>query len=267
MCSDCYEIHAIRYARVDRRSGDNFLGGDSHDYPMPLDYYVWAIVGGGRTIVVDTGFSADVGRRRKREMLTPVEEGLAAIGIAHDQVSDVIVTHLHYDHAGNTNLFPRAKFHVQDGEMAFATGRCMCHRLISNNFEEDDIVAMVRRNFRGQLAFHDGDIEFAPGITLHRLPGHSAALQAIRVKTARGYVVLASDAAHHYAHLDDSRVFPALIDLTQVLEGYKTLGRLATSRAHIIPGHDPLVMQLYPASRLGLEGVSCRLDLSPVLPS
>jgi len=261
MSSDIYQIHAVRYARVDRRSSDNFLGGDPHDHPMPLDYYVWAIIGESRTFVVDTGFDAVVGARRKREILTPVQDGLAAIGIAHEHVFDVLVTHLHYDHAGNTALFPNARFHVQDGEMAFATGRCMCHTLISANFEEDDIVAMVRRNFRGQLVFHDGDTELAPGITLHRLPGHSAALQAIRVKTERGHVVLASDAAHHYAHLDSNRVFPALLNVPQVLEGYGILRRLATSPDHIIPGHDPLVMQRYRASGDKLNGICCRLDL------
>jgi glyoxylase-like metal-dependent hydrolase (beta-lactamase superfamily II) len=255
MPSDCYEIHAVRYARLDRRSSDNFLGGDPHDYSMPLDYYVWAIVGEERTFIVDTGFDAKVGARRKREMLTPVSEGLATIGIRHAEVTDVIVTHLHYDHAGNTDLFPNAKFHIQDGEMAFATGRCMCHGLIAGNFEEDDVVAMVRRNFRGQLVFHDGDTELAPGITLHKLCGHSAALQVVRVKTSHGHVVLASDAAHHYAHIEHSRAFPALLDLPQLLEGYSTLKRLATSPDHIVPGHDPLVIERYPSSRTGLEGI------------
>ena len=263
MSEDIYEIHAVRYARVDRRSSDNFLGGDPHDYPMPLDYYVWAITGGGRTYVVDTGFDAVVGAKRKRQMLTPVDEGLRAIGIDHTTVEDVIITHLHYDHSGNTPLFPNARFHIQDGEMSFATGRCMCHSMIGGNYEEDDIVAMVRRNFRGQLKFHDGDSELAPGITLHKLCGHSAALQAVRVKTKRGYVVLASDAAHHYAHMEQNRAFPALHDLPQLLEGYKTLKHLATSPAHIVPGHDELVLKRYPAASAAAEGIACRLDLPP----
>lgn len=263
MDQDTYEIHAVRYAHLDRRSSDNFVGGDAHDGPMALDYYVWAIVGNTQTYIVDTGFDAAVGARRNRDLLMPVEKGLEAIGISHENVSDVILTHLHYDHAGNGSLFPNARFHVQDGEMSFATGRCMCHSLISDNFEEDDIVAMVRRNFRRQLAFHDGDYELAPGITLHKFPGHSAALQVVRVKTERGYVVLASDSAHHYAHFREYRVFPALLDIPQVLAGYDELRRLATSEAHIIPGHDPDVLNHYPASAPQLVGVACRLDLTP----
>src|SRR5215470_9965863 len=108
-----------------------------------------------------------------------VGEGLKAIGIAPDAVEDVIVTHLHYDHTGNYELFPRARYHLQDCEMAYATGRCMCHGHLRLPFEADDVVAMVRKVFAGRVTFHDGDDELAPGITLHRIGGHSRGLQSV----------------------------------------------------------------------------------------
>ena len=130
-----YEIHAVRYGHFKRRSGENFLGGDTHDVPMPLDYFVWAIVGEKRTFIVDTGFDKPTGDKRGRSVVRPVDAGLAAIGINHADVSDVIISHMHYDHCGNHHLFPNATFHLQDAEMEFATGRCMCHHAMRHPFE------------------------------------------------------------------------------------------------------------------------------------
>jgi glyoxylase-like metal-dependent hydrolase (beta-lactamase superfamily II) len=263
MSSDTHEIYAIRYARHARRSPENFLGGDPHDILQPLDYFVWAIVGESGTFIVDTGFDEAMGKQRQRELLEPVSAGLRAIGIDPGQVEDVIVTHLHYDHTGNYDLFPRARYHVQDVEMAYATGRCMSHPLLRIPFEVEDVVAMVRKVFAGRVRFHDGAEELAPGISVHRVGGHSRGLQCVRVKTRRGDVVLASDATHLYAHLEEGRVFPLVYNVGDVLEGYATIKKLAASSHHIIPGHDPAVLDRYPAARAGLEGWVVRLDVDP----
>jgi len=262
MSDDTYEIYAIRYGHHDRRSPENFLGGDPHDVLQPLDFYVWAIVG-ARTYVVDTGFDAAMAARRRRDLIKPVGEGLKAIGIAPDAVEDIIVTHLHYDHTGNYELFPRARYHLQDCEMAYATGRCMCHQALRIPFEADDVVALVRKLFDGRVVFHDGEDEIVPGVTVHHIGGHSKGLQSVRVKTGRGLVVLAADASHLYSHMESGRIFPLTYNVEQVVEGYTTLKRLASSPAHVVPGHDPLVLTRYPAAKPGLEGWVVRLDAEP----
>ena len=154
---DTYRVFAIKYAHHERLSSANFIGGDSHDVPMPLDYFVWAIVGAGRTFIVDTGFDPAMAAKRGRRITNTVDRGLRAIGIEPDSVEDVIVTHMHYDHAGNHALFPHARYHIQDREMAYCTGRCMCHTALNHPFEADDVSAMVQRLFKGQVVFHDGD--------------------------------------------------------------------------------------------------------------
>jgi len=261
---DIHEVYAIHYARHERRASENFIGGDPHDELMPLDYFVWAIKGAHGTFIVDTGFDVDMAQKRGRQIINPVATGLKAIGIDPASVENVIVSHLHYDHTGNYDLFPRARYHLQDMEMAYATGRHMCHAHARIPFELDDVLAMVRKVFAGRVEFHDGDDQIAPGITVHRIGGHSKGLQCVRVKTRRGYVVLASDAAHLYAHIEQGRVFPVVYSVGDVLEGYETVRKLATSASHIVPGHDPLVLKRYVSGRPGLDNWIVRLDADPV---
>jgi glyoxylase-like metal-dependent hydrolase (beta-lactamase superfamily II) len=258
-----YEIYAVHYGHHNRQSTVNYIGGDVHDLLQPLDYYVWVIVGRSGSFVLDTGFDAMMSKKRNRTLVRPVAEGLKAIDIEPSRVETVIISHLHYDHAGNHDIFPTAKYHLQDAEMAYATGRCMCHAFLKTPFEEEDIVSMVRKLFAGRVDFHDGADEIAPGMSVHKVGGHSKGLQCLRVRTRRGYVVLAADATHLYNHFEEGRVFPTTYNPAEVLEGYNLLRKLATSDGHIIPGHDPAVLTRYPAARPGLEGWIVRLDVDP----
>lgn len=262
--TDAYEVYAIKYAHHERTARDNFIGGDPHDGPMPLDYFVWAIVGDDRTFVVDTGFGEDAAKRRGRQLLRSPAEGLKAIGLAPDDIEDVIVTHMHYDHAGNHGLFANARYHVQDREMAYCTGRCMCHDALNAPFEAEDVAVMVRRVFEGRVVFHDGAEELAPGISVHHVGGHTDGLQAVRVRTRRGWVVLASDASHLYANMEQGRPFPIVYNLGDMMEGFRRVRELADSPAHVIPGHDPEVLRRYPPPREDMHGWIARLDAPPL---
>ncbi len=258
-----YEVYAVRYAHHDRPAHENFLDNDPHEGRGPLDYFVWAIVGEGKTYVVDTGFGEVEAKARGRQLLRSPAEGLRTIGIDAAKVEDVIVTHMHYDHAGSLDLFPNATFHIQDKELRYVTGRCMTHRVLRSSFALADVEGIVRRVYQGRVRFHEGDVELAPGLTLHFIGGHTMGLQSVRVLTRRGHVVVASDAAHLYAHLDEGRAFPTVYNVGDMLEGHRTLRRLAESERHIVPGHDPLVLRRYPAARPELEGIVVRLDAEP----
>lgn len=259
-----YEVYAIRYARHERTASANFLGGDEHDGPMPLDYFVWLVRGEGGTFVVDTGFDAAAARSRGRQLITPVGQGLAALGLDPAAVEDVVITHMHYDHAGNHGLFPRARHHLQDAEMAYCTGRCMGHAALRQAYDEGDVVEMVRKVFAGRVVFHAGESEIAPGLSLHHIGGHTAGLQAVRVWTRRGWLMLASDAAHFYANMEEGRPFPIVQDVAAMLEGHRTLRRLATADDLVIPGHDPLVLARFPPAAPELAGQIARLDADPL---
>src|SRR5579875_681747 len=109
-----YEVFALRYARRDAMRSEHFIGGDPHDGPMPMDYFVWLIRGEGRAIVVDSGFTEAVAKRRRREYLRDPIDALALLGVDPADVADVVLTHLHYDHVGNFHRFPKAQFHLQE---------------------------------------------------------------------------------------------------------------------------------------------------------
>jgi len=255
-----YEIYAIKYAHHMRRAGENFIGGDPHDGPMPLDYFVWLVRGEGRDLVVDTGFSAAMAAKRGREHLRCPTDGLRLLGVNPGGVKDVVITHLHYDHVGNFDLFPAATLHLQELEMRYATGRYMCDECFRGAYEVEDVVGMVRRLYDGRVRFHEGDRELMPGVSLHLIGGHTMGLQAVRVATRRGAVVLASDASHFYANMEQVRPFPIVWSVADMVEGYRKLRSLAQSADHIIPGHDPLVMERYPAPGRALQGIVARLD-------
>ncbi|MBM3570134.1 MAG: N-acyl homoserine lactonase family protein [Alphaproteobacteria bacterium] len=258
-----YRIYAIRYATREARRAEHFIGGDAHDGPMAMDYFVWAMVGAERQFVVDLGFSAAMGQKRQRQFLRCPAESLSLIGMDAASVSDVILTHLHYDHVGNADKFPKARFHLQDREMSYATGRHMRYPVFAGGFEAEDVAGMVRLNFGGRVEFHDGDAELAPGVSVHHMGGHTAGLQVVRVHTRRGWMVLASDASHYYEHIRRNRLFTIAYRLDDMIQAYRKIERLAASPDHVVPGHDPLVMALYPPAKPELQGIVARLDLDP----
>lgn len=257
-------IQAIRYARHQRNAAANFTAPvDDHDLPMPLDYFVWAIHRGGHPpLIVDTGFGATAAAARGREITRPVRKSLREAGIDRLGVTDVILTHLHYDHAGGMDDFPNARFHIQDAEMAFATGRQICDHGVRAPFDGEPVAALVRRLYADHVVFHDGDEEFAPGIGLHLANGHTAGLQVVSCETARGRVILASDAAHLYANITRHLPFPIFVDEADYGRAQAKVMELAGgSLDHVIPGHDPLVLECFPT-----QNDIARVDLPPLRP-
>jgi glyoxylase-like metal-dependent hydrolase (beta-lactamase superfamily II) len=260
-----WQVLALRYAHHERSAQANFLMPveDAHE-AMPMDYFVWLLRGPeGREILVDTGFDAATAARRGRTILRPVADCLRAVGTTPEAIRDVVVTHLHYDHAGNLDLFPNATFHIQDREMSFATGRHMCSHCVRHPFEVEDVVRLVRAVYADRVAFHDGEVEVAPGVTLHGVGGHSGGLQMVRIATGRGPLVIAGDASHYYANMARENPFPIVFDLGAMVQGWRRAKALAGGdESLVIPGHDPLVRRRFPAVDGNAEAT--RLDLPPI---
>ncbi len=264
MTHPTYEILALRYAHfADRTQGTNLIFPDDHAAPMPLDFFVWAIRGNGRMIVLDTGFDAASAARRNRTWLRSPLDALRGAGIEPAEVKDVVLSHMHWDHAGHWEDFPAARFHLQKEEMAYCTGSCMCHEPLRRPFDVEHVVQAVRHVFRERVTFHAGTAELAPGITLHLVGGHSGGLQIMRVPTARGWVVLASDATHFWANIRRRNPFTLLHNLERMIEGWVTCEALSDGPDHIIPGHDPEVLRRFPKLDTDPDTVLLHLPPSP----
>ncbi|MDP3190261.1 N-acyl homoserine lactonase family protein [Rhodoferax sp.] len=229
-----------------------------------MDYYLWVVRDANRLLLVDTGFNEDMAVKRHRTLLRRPAEALALMGIDSADVRDIVITHLHNDHAGTFSEYPNAQFHLQDKEMSFATGSYMCCDRFARPYEPDHVTGFVRLVYQDRVTFHDGDAELAPGISVHLIGGHTAGLQCVRVHTARGWVVLASDASHYYEHFEQRRCFPLVYHVGDMVAGFDRLRELAESPAHIVPGHDPLVMERYEPPSPELQGIAVRLDRAPV---
>ncbi|MCV0424946.1 MAG: N-acyl homoserine lactonase family protein [Roseibium sp.] len=257
-----WEVFAVKYAdRNARTRKDSFLFDDDHHLPHDMDYFLWVLRRDDEIILVDTGYDQEEGNRRSRPVRLDPHEALAPLGIVPEEVSTIIVTHLHYDHAGGLRHFPNATIHLQAAEMAYATGPCMCHGTLRAPFTADHICEAVQRLYSGRVVFHEGDGEVVEGVTVHRTGGHSKGLQVVRVLTGTGWMCLASDASHYYENFLEAKPFPIVVDLEEMLEGFKTIQRLASSQDLVIPGHDPLVRELFPTH--GPEHI-LRLDRGPL---
>jgi glyoxylase-like metal-dependent hydrolase (beta-lactamase superfamily II) len=256
-----WEVHAVKYADRDSRTRrDSFIFDDTHDAPHPMDYFIWVLRRGEEVILVDTGYDQAEASARNRPIRQDPALSLAPLGLRPEDIHHVIVTHLHYDHAGGLHLFPNAKLHMQAAEMAYATGPCMCHDTLRMPFTAGHICEAVKRLYSGQVVFHDGDAEIAEGVTVHCIGGHSRGLQAVRVRTQAGWLVLASDAAHYYENIFARKPFPIVVDLQDMLDGFDRLETLASRRELIVPGHDPLVTSAFPVS---VADFIWRLDHGP----
>lgn len=259
-----WEVYALRYARkTDSTRGYAFLLEASPAEPFPADYYFWLVRQGDRKILIDTGYDAATAQRRTRTIDHEPADLLRQFGVDPDSVETVIITHLHYDHAGSLDVFRNATFHVQEAELHYATGRAMRYEFLRWAYDVVPIRQMVDGLFTGRVEVHDGDAQIAPGVSVHRIDGHTIGLQSVAVNTRRGKVVIASDAASFHEHLRDYRISPAVVDAAAMLEGYDRLRQLADSMDHIIPSHDPRVGELYPKAGGGQLPIF-RLDEPPL---
>jgi len=256
-------VFAVRYAHREARRAEHFYGPsplDPHDAPMAMDYFLWAIVGDGAPVVVDAGFRPETAKRRGRDLVADPIAVLAAVGVDAAEVRDVVLTHLHYDHSGYLAAFPRARFWVQERELAFWTGRHAARGEIGRIVEPPDIVELVRLNFERRVRFVVGDEQMADGIGLHLVGGHAPGLQVVTVETGDGPLVLASDAAHFYANLELDRPYAIVHSLPGMYDAFDRVRALSGGDdTRIVPGHDPLVLERFPAATPELAGLAVAL--------
>ncbi len=117
---------------------------------------------------------------------------------------------------------------------------------LRRSFDVEHVTDVIRANFQSRVKFVDGDKEILPGISVHLIGGHSGGLQVVRVQTENGPLVIASDAAHFYDTLIEQNPFTVIVNLAEMVEGWDKIFELGAPPERVVPGHDPLVADLYP---------------------
>ena len=257
-----FAVYAIRYAhREASLRGEHFYRGDARAAdPYPIDYFVWAAVSPEATVIVDAGFTPETAKRRgNRDYLQSPMDTLRQLGVEAGAVEHLVITHLHYDHVGHVRDFPAAQVLVQRSEYEFWTGPFAMRGEYGHLHEREDMVYLREQAASGRLRLIDGDFTVVPGVTLHPLGGHTQGLQVVRVSTAAGHVVLASDASHFYENIGSDRPYSIVDHLPSMYRAFDRIRELADAEELIIPGHDPAVLKRFPAAAPGLAGLAVRV--------
>ncbi|WP_029116712.1 N-acyl homoserine lactonase family protein [Mycobacterium sp. URHB0044] len=246
--SDRYEVLAVRYGvwhTTKRTIYHSFDVYREADEPVQIDYYFWVVRNDARTIVVDTGFRPEVARRRGRELVTPVPQALRSAGVEPAQVSHVVLTHFHYDHIGNLDLFPESQVIAGSTEFDFWTGEIAEQPIFCTAVEADEVDVVRKAQAEARLTLVPDDDPHIPGVSFRAVNGHTPGQIVVEVQTAGRPVVLASDASHTYEEFEKERPFHIASSLPDMYAGLKWL-KMRSDDAEIVPGHDPAVMHRFP---------------------
>ena len=241
--ADEYEIVIVKYGTRQGHRSEVYLNYNIYgqpDGPIGMDYYFWIVRNAERTILVDTGFSKAGGENRKRTFLIDPAEAYRALGIDLDSEITIVVTHAHYDHIGNLDLFPNARLVIAGSEYDFWTGEYGKRQQFRHSTEDVEIAALAAAQAEGRVETFSGTIELAPGIQLIELGGHTPGQSVVRVATPDGDALLASDAIHYYEEYEDDLPFAYVQDLWKMYAGFDAIRALMDSGVtHLVSGHDP----------------------------
>lgn len=243
-----YSILALKYAGPLTSSVAKVLLDTDWDKRIERNCYIWVVQGEEKTVVIDCGVRPDRAEQRNLRGYVSPTEVLRRIGIDAACVEHLVITHIHRDHVGGIELFPRAKVYVQRKEFDFWTMDPIAMRP-SFARESDPVAVQALGALRGseRLILVDGDREILPGIKLLLTPGHTPALQSVAVATAKGLAVLTSDCAHIHRTFEMDMPSSMICDLPEWMRSLAKLRDLVSGNLDMLfPGHDVAMRLNYP---------------------
>ncbi len=242
-----YEIYAIKYAGPFESSGAFVMWNREWEKTVKRNYYIWCIKGAGETVVVDAGVSPELASEKNLKGYISPAEVLSRIQVKADEIRHVVITHIHWDHTSGVSLFPNAIFYIQDEEYRFWLKDSLAKRPPFAHVSDETAKAYLASvEGTDRLVLLKGDQEILPGIECLLSPGHTVALQAVAVNTAKGAAILGSDCAHLFRNYREDWPSSLIVDLVGWMKSYEKLRERASSIDLIFPGHDFLMAENYP---------------------
>ncbi len=245
-----YEVYAVRYARLLDFPVSALVQGAERGRKLDIAMTFWVLRGpDGRTVLVDAGFYRPRLFKEWKGIADYVrpDKSLGQLGIRPEEVTDVVVTHMHWDHADGVDLFPKAQVWIQKDEFTYYTRDAEPPVSKDGEIEQNHVSALVKLNAQGRVRLVDGDArEILPGVTVYTGGRHTFASQYVGVNTKAGRMVIASDNLYLYENLDKHVPIARTFDAKSNLAAQDRMKQLVTSPRLIIPGHDPAVFVRFP---------------------
>ncbi len=252
-----YEIYAIRYATLPGFPVSELVPDVDPARKMDIAMMIWLIRGNGRNILLDSGFYHDRFFKdwHVNDFIKP-SDTLKPLGLKPEDITDVIISHMHWDHADGMDLFPNARIWIQKDELQYYAGEAWQSKDTHGGIDADDVLTLVKLNMQGRVGMVDGDAkEILPGITCYTGGRHTYDSQYVGVSTAAGTVVLASDNMYLYENLEKHVSIAETLDAASNLRAQDRMKQIASSPGLIIPGHDPAVIAKFPNVAPGIAKI------------
>ncbi|MFL5615522.1 MAG: N-acyl homoserine lactonase family protein [Gemmatimonadaceae bacterium] len=255
-----YEVYAVRFATEASYPTRYLVVGADSARRTPLAFTVWLIRGGGRTILMDAGFYRDkFVNAWKPEGFVKPSEALAAVNVKPEDVTDIVISHIHWDHVDGADLFPKARVWLQREEFEHYTNDTGA--VLDRAIDPEDAKMLATLKAKGRVQLIPGDsTEIIPGITVftggkHTFASEFATVHARLAGGQEGTIVLASDNAYLYENLDRHRPIAQSLDTVSNLRAQARMARLASSPRLIVPGHDVDVFARFPKPGNGVARI------------
>jgi glyoxylase-like metal-dependent hydrolase (beta-lactamase superfamily II) len=246
---DRYEVYAVRFATLANVPVSSLVAGADRSRRMDIAMMIWVLKGvDGRIAIVDSGFHREkyFTQFTVKDYLKP-SDAIAPLGIRPDEVTDLLLTHMHWDHAGGIDLFPKARVWVQKDEYDYYTGEAWQSARTHGGIDADDVVEIVKRNTEGKVSFLRGDDDTSlSGVTFGIGGKHTFASQFVVVATRPHTVVIASDNMYLYENMDGHAPIAQTLDAVSNLRTQDRMKSLASESRLLVPGHDPAVFSRFP---------------------
>lgn len=244
-----YEVYAIRYATLPDFPVSALVQGAEPSRKLDLAMAVWLVKGNGRNILIDSGFYHErFFKDWTLKEFMKASEAVAQAGVKPEEVTDIIITHMHWDHADGIDLFPRARIWIQKDELSYYAGEAWQKEDTHGGIDPEDVQTLVRFNTEGRVGMVNGDHqEILPGIFCYTGGKHTWQSQYVSVNAKDGTVVVASDNLYLYENLEKHLPIGSTLDAASNLRAQDRMKQIASDRKFIVPGHDMKVFEKFPA--------------------
>lgn len=250
-----YEAFAVRFGILPAFPVSGLVAGADRTRRIDIPVMVWLLRGSnGRQVLVDSGFYRQkfVDQWKVRDFRTPAV-AVEAAGVKPEEITDIVISHAHWDHVDGADLFPKATVWIQREEYRYYTGDAWQARNTHGGIDEEDMQALLKINMQGRLRFVEGDDqEIIPGLRCYIGGKHTWASQYVSAPVAGGTAVFASDNIYLYENIEKHAPIAQTLDAASNLKAQERILTLASDRRLIVPGHDPAVFERFPVVSEGI---------------